>query len=149
MDGNTGFNSEEKTRINHFAVTSFTLVILVIVYSCSITIQTNQAREEYAKALFSDFTVIEVKNTEKTAFYRDNSFLSPYHFYDVQEFINVAHQQDVNVIYRVIPILEVYVYYYFESPVYDENYMAYEREITPPVLYNRFGLPEIVLERTG
>ncbi|MCW4014172.1 MAG: hypothetical protein NWF07_14460 [Candidatus Bathyarchaeota archaeon] len=133
-----------------FTVLSVSLVILVaITYSGYTTIQMNLAREDYAKALFSDFTIIEVKNTEKSAFYRDGSFLSPHHFYDVQEFINVAHQQDINIIYRVVPSIDGYIYYYFESPIYYENYMAYEIEITPPVWYNRFGLPEIVLKRTG
>ncbi len=134
------------------SLTSVTaIIILTIAYSGITTLQANQAREEYARALFNDFTIIEVNEEERSAFYRDGTFLSPNHFFDVDEFINVAHQQDVEVLYRVIPGVGRYVYYYFESPIYKENYMAYEREITPPVRYvnPRFGLPEIKLERTG
>ena len=153
VDGASGFNPEanNNTRLNHIAITSFTLVILVIVYSCNITIQTNQTREEYAKALFSDFTIIEAEDTEISQYYRDGFFVAPIHFFDAEEFINVAHQQDVKTLYRVIPSPDGFIYYYFESPIYNENYRVYENEITPPVRYvsPRFGLPEIVLERTG
>lgn len=141
---------DNKTML--FSLTSVTLIIIMtIAYSGIITLQANQTREEYARALFSDFTIIEVKEEERSAFYRDGSFLSPNHFFDVEEFIKVAHQQDVEALYRVIPGVGRYVYYYFESPIYNENYMAYEREITPPVRYvsPRFGMPEIRLERTG
>ena len=139
-------------RIGLLSLTSVTLIIMIsIAYSGYATIQANQAREEYARSLFSDFTIIEVREKDKSAFYRDGSFLLPYHFFDVEAFIDVAYQQDVEVLYRVIPGVGRYVYYYFESPIYNENYMAYEREITPPIKYvtPRFDMPEINYQRTG
>jgi len=154
LEATARFTPERKIdkRFGLLSLTSVTLIIAIaIVYSGYTTLQANQAREEYARALFSDFTIIEVREEERSAFYRDSSFLLPYHFFDIEEFINVAYQQDVEVLYRVIPGVGRYVYYYFESPIYNENYLAYEREITPPVRYitPRFDMPEIGLERTG
>ena len=143
---------EKDRRLGLLSLTSFTLIILItIAYSGYTTLQANQAREEYARSLFSDFTILEVREKDKSAFYRDDSFLLPYHFFDIEAFIDVAHQQDVQVLYRVIPGVGRYVYYYFESPIYNENYMAYEREITPPIKYvaPRFDMPEINVNRTG
>ena len=146
------FTPERKIdkRFGLFVLTSFTLIIVItIAYSGYTTIQTNQAREEYARALFSDFTIIEVKEKDRSAFYWDGFRVSPIHFYDVKEFINVAHQQEVEVLYRVIPGVGRHLYYYFESPIYFENYRVYEREITPPVIRDWFDRPEINLNRTG
>ena len=146
------FTPERKmeNRFRLLSLTSFTLIIVItIAYSCITTIQANQAREEYARALFSDFTIIEVKEKDRSAFYRDGSLVSTIHFFDVKEFINVAHQQEVDVLYRVIPGVGRHLYYYFESPLYFENYMAYEREITPPVILDWFDRSEINLNRTG
>ena len=151
LEAGAKFNSDRKkdNRFGLLSLTSFTLIIVItIAYSGYTTLQTNQAREEYARALFSDFTIIEVREKDRSAFYRNGSFLLPHHFFDVKEFINVANQQNVDILYRVIPGVRQ-GYYYFESPIYYENYIAYELEITPPVIMDWFDRPEINLNRTG
>jgi hypothetical protein len=148
------FTQENKVHTKRsiiIMVTMFTSLILIIVYSGYTTIKMNQAREDYARALLCNFTIIDVDEDMRSAFYRNGSFLSPNHFFDVNDFISIAHQQNVRILYRVIPDTGRYVYYYFESPIYFENYMAYEREITPPIRYvtPRFDRPVIRLDRIG
>jgi hypothetical protein len=131
-----------RTMIVSTTVTTLA-IILIVTYSGYATIRENQSREEYARNLFIEFKIVEINEQQRSAFYRDGELLGPLIFRDANEFMKVARQQDVHVLYRVADYGR-WVYYYFESPVYYENYMVYEVEITPPIrsIYPKLYLVE-------